>query len=232
MSRALLSLTCAAVLLGGCSDYTDPDPTPLASIKLLNGASEAPALDLLYEGEVVHAGVPYLSSSAYMGVPEGVRELAIRNSQTLVVLQTVEADLEAGRSYLIMASGSALNVAAATGDTGQVRTDRVNLRLVNLADVPDSNSNEPPQLLDVHITAPGVDLSGRQSEMTLDARFPAYSTLWYFNPGTLVVRFRRVSDGVVVADTGPLNLGAGDVRAVMLERLGDGTYRVAVVTEE
>jgi hypothetical protein len=231
MSGILLVALVAAA--GGCDDDPAAPADPTAELRLLNGASDAAALDLLADGEVVITGVPYEGSSDYLEVPAGTQEVAVRATGTTTVLHALEANLVQGGSYSLMAGGEALSLAVRSpGDTGAVQVDRANIRVVNVAPpFTDSASAGPPILLDVHITAPGTDLTGRPAELSLDARFPSYSTLLYFEPGTWVVRFTEAGTATVVAGTEALSIGAGAVRAVMLEGTEGGGWTVAVVEE-
>ena len=223
----------ALALMAGCGDDTS-DPSPLmAELRLLNGAGGAAALDLLVDGVVVVAGVPYEGSSEYAEVPAGSQEVSVREAGTANILGTLDTTLEAGGSYSLLAGESAIRLMTrSSGDTGSVRLDEANIRIVNIAPAfVDSGSVPAPVPLDVHITAPGTDLAGRQPELSLDARYPSYSSLLYFDPGTWVVRFTEAGTATVVAGTGLLTIGAGEVRAVMLEKPEGGDWTVAVVAE-
>jgi hypothetical protein len=223
----------ALALMTGCGDDTS-DPSPLmAELRLLNGAGGAAALDLLVDGVVVVADVPYEGSSEYAEVPAGSQEVSVREAGTANILGTLDTTLEAGGSYSLLAGESAIRLMTrSSGDTGSVRLDEANIRIVNIAPAfVDSGSVPAPVPLDVHITAPGTDLAGRQAELSLDARYPSYSSLLYFDPGTWVVRFTEAGTTTVVAGTGLLTIGAGEVRAVMLEKPEGGDWTVAVVAE-
>ncbi len=225
-------LALAAVAACG-DDLSEPSAPSMAELRLLNGAGSAAALDLLVDGVVVAAAVPYEGSSDYAEVPAGSQEVAVREAGTANLLGTLDTTLAAGASYTLVAGASAIRLTTrATGDTGSVQLDRANIRIVNIAPAfTDSGSAPAPVPLDVHITPPGLDLSGRQPELSLDARFPSYSTLLYFEPGTWVARFTEAGTTTVLAGTGMLAIGAGEVRAVMLEQPVGGDWTVAVVDE-
>lgn len=225
-------LALAAVAACG-DDPSEPSSPSMAELRLLNGAGSAAALDLLVDGVVVAAAVPYEGSSDYAEVPAGSQEVAVREAGTANLLGTLDTTLAAGASYTLVAGASTIRLTTrATGDTGSVQLDRANIRIVNIAPAfTDSGSAPAPVPLDVHITPPGMDLSGRQPELSLDARYPSYSTLLYFEPGTWVARFTEAGTTTVLAGTGMLAIGAGEVRAVMLEQPVGGDWTVAVVDE-
>jgi hypothetical protein len=223
----------ALALVAGCEDNPSDPMSPTAELRLLNGATGVAALDLLVDGMVVAAAVPYEGSSDYAEVPAGSQEVAVRETGTANMVGTLDTMLVADGDYTLMAGGSALRlVTRSPGDTGQAKPDRANIRIVNIAPAfTDSASVPPPVPLDVHITAPGTDLAGRQAELSLDARYPSYSTLLYFDPGNWVVRFTRAGTTDVVAASESTAIASGQVRAFMLEKLGAGSYRLTVVAE-
>jgi hypothetical protein len=116
-------------------------------------------------------------------------------------------------------------------DTGSVKVDRANIRIINVASSPDSGNTAPQDLLDVHITAPGIPLAGHDPQLSLDARYSSYSSLIYFDPGNWQVRFTRAGTTTVVAASESVTIGTGQVRAFVLEKLAGGTYRLNVVSE-
>lgn len=227
----LLALAGAA----GCvdDDPAAPAPGPTAELRLVNGAGGMGALDLVVDGAIVVAAVPYEAASGYVEVPAGVRSVAVREAGTDTELASLQATLAGDGGYSVLAGAATLNLAARVpGDTGAVRVDRANIRIVNVAPpFTDSAGVPPPLPLDVHVVPAGTVLAGRQAELTLDSRVPSYSTLLWFEPGTWQVRFAAAATDSVVAETGMLSIGAGVVRAVLLEQPEDGVWTVAVVEE-
>lgn len=235
MPAIRVKTTPAAFLLAAVSCFSDtagPDG-PTALLRLLNGSGTAPALEVVIEGNVVIPAVPTGASSAWEAVPASATVLELRVPGASAPIGTVPAAMAPGARYTLLAAGSMANLqGGATVDTGVARSDRANIRIVNVAaPFTDSASAPAPVPLDVHITAPGAALLGRQGELSMDARYPSYSSLLYFTPGTLMVRFTLPGTDQVVASTPALGLAAGQVRAVILERRSDGTFLVAVVAE-
>ena len=232
----LFSIASLALLLtAACGSDTGPDtePGPTAEIRLLHGAVDATSLDLLVGGESYVSGVQLGHTSGFVSVPAGSRTLAVRKTGTSSVLRSLETTLNEGGRYSIVAGGVVLSVApvSAALDTGSVKSDRANIRIINVASSPDSGNTAPQDLLDVHITAPGASLEGHNAQLSLDARFSSYSTLLYFDPGNWVVRFTRAGSATVVAGSESVAIGNGQVRAFVLEKLAGGQYRLIVVSE-
>lgn len=230
--HSLIPILVVAALTACGAEPTDSGG-PTAQLRFLNGSTAAPALEVVAGGEVVIPAVPFGASSGYADVPAATTQLTVRVPGSAAPLGSVPATLTTGARYTLLAAGSMANLqGGATVDTGVARTDRANIRIVNVAPpFTDSASAPAPVPLDVHITAPGVVLLGRQSELSMDARYPSYSSLLYFTPGTLVVRFTLPGTDQLVASSPGLTIAAGQVRAVILERLPNGTFGVTVVAE-
>ena len=161
----------------------------------------------------------------------------MRRSGESAVLASKSLTLTPGAEYTVMVSGSLGDLVLTPSmvvDTGDARPDRANLRIINISTIvmPTDSSNLPPPIpLDVYITAPGAPLAGLPSQLSLDARVSSYSSLLYFDAGTLMVRFVTPGTTNVVAATAAIAIAAGEVRAVTLQRQSDGTWRTSVVVE-
>ena len=233
-ARRLAALALAALVVAACDDYDDdtgPDPAE-AEVRVMNGASAAAAVDLRADGAVVLADVPYGTTSAYADVPAGARTLTLHDAGTGAQLATLDATLDEGEAYSLLAASTVLGlVQPSPVDTGLPLPDRANIRFVNVAPPFDSASTPPPLLLDVHLTAAGADLAGHAPQFTMDAEVPSYSSLVYGDPGSLEVRYTTMGTTAVVAGTGAFPAAAGEVWVVMLERLEGGGFSATVVPE-
>lgn len=238
---AIRSLTAALVATGvaACGGPAQESATGTARVRLMNAASESPALDLLIGGALIAGGVSYQQASALTNTPAGNQALAIRQSGNSTVLLTRTIPIVANAAYALVVSGPLASLAVTqvnqpvSVDTGVAKPDRANIRIINIGgDVPtDSAAAPPPVPLDVYFTAPGADLAALTPLMSLDARYSSYSTLIYFDPGNWVVRFTTAGTKQVVAATPTIPIAAGQIRAVMLSKKPDGTRETSVVTE-
>ena len=224
----------ALLLTMACGSDTGPDSEgAVAEVRLLNSAVDANALDLLVGSTVVLNGVEFRSTSQFVRVPAGARTFAVRAHGNTALLRSLETSLEPNGRYSIVAGSVVLSVAPVSValDTGSVKQDRANIRIINVASSPDSGNTAPQDLLDVHITAPEASLAGHDPQLSLDARYSSYSSLIYFDPGSWQVRFTRAGTTDVVAASESVAIGTGQVRAFVLEKLAGGSYRLNVVTE-
>ena len=226
----------ALVALAGCSETGGPSEGTV-TMRMMHTAVGASALDLVVGGQLIAGGVQFERASAPSTAPAGSQTLAVRRSGETAVLASKNITLTPGAEYAVMVSGSLGELVLTPSvvvDTGDARPDRANLRIINISTIvmPTDSSNLPPPIpLNVYITAPGAALAGLPSQLSLDARVSSYSSLIYFDPGTLMVRFVTPGTTTVVASTGAIPIAAGEVRAVTLQRQTDGTWRTSVVVE-
>lgn len=233
--KHLALLPAALLLTTACSSDTGPDtePGPTAEVRLLHGAIDAATLDLLVGNQVVLNGVEFRHTSGFVEVPAGARRLAVRKSGNSALLRSLEATLTPGLRYSVMAGGAVMSVAPVSTalDTGAVKPDRANLRIINVATAPDSGNAGTALVFDVHITGPSAALASHAAQLSLDVRYPSYSPFLYFDPGTWVVRFTRAGTAEVVATSEATAVAAGQARAFLLEKGENGVYRVTVLAE-
>jgi hypothetical protein len=226
-------------LLAACAGSPgENSPEPTAELRMMNAAVGAPPLDLVVDGQILVTGVRYERTSGLVTVPAGARSMVLRPTGQSSALSSSQVTLVSGTRYNLIASGTGAAVSLTTSvavDTGLARPGRANIRIINIgsASLPtDSASLSAPIPLDVVITAPGVPLAGAPSQLSLDARFSSYSSLLYFDPATWTVRFVRPGTSDVAAETPAIVMGAGQVRAVTLQRRPDGTWTTSVVSEQ
>lgn len=231
--RSTAAACTLALALAACNETTDPG-LPTSEVRLLNGGTAAPALDLMVGGQIVAQGIGADHASPFVDAPSGTQTLAIRASGTTTVLGSLSTTLVAGSRYTVMTIGTGSTLTpSVVADTGLARSDRANIRIINLVENPPAapDSSTPPLLLDVYITAPGASLDGATPRLSMNGNWPSYSTLLYYDPGSWAVRFTTGGTKTVIAETGSIAIGAGQVRAVKLSRTPSGGWTTAVVEE-
>ncbi len=238
----ILAALGAGLTLAACSTPTDLNNgngnQGTAQVRMLNAAPGTPALDLVVGGKVVATAVTFEQSSALASMPGGTQTLAIRRSGQTVNLVSRSIEITPNAKYTLVVSGTlaslALTPSMTTVDTGLAKSDRANIRIINIgAEVSVDSSHAPaPVPLDVYVTAPGADLGTVSPAFVLDARYSTYSSLLYFDVGSWVVRFTTSGTKTVVASTGTIAIGAGEVRAVTLQRISGGGFTTSVVAEQ
>lgn len=238
--RAIGGATALVMALGvaACGSTENTGNEGTAQLRLMNAAAGTPALDLVIGGRVIAGGVGYEQASRLGDAPAGTQTLAIRRSGQSTNLTTKDVPLADGERYTVVVSGSLASLTMTPSmvvDTGLAKPDRANIRIINISSyvfTGDSTNLPPPDPLNVYITAPGADLATSQPAFTLNATASSYSSLIYFDPGSYVVRFTPVGTTTVRAGTGTIPIGAGQIRAITLQKLTDGTWQTSVVAEQ
>lgn len=229
------TIALAAVLTACGGTPLDPPPAETARVRLMHTAHQAPALDLLVGGQVVAQGVSVDQASPFADAPAGSQTVALRATGSAATLTSFSAAFAAGTGYTVRVTGSAAALSSSVVvDTGATRSDRANLRIVNIPEIrtgPDSSSERPAIPVDVYITSPEVSLDRALPQMSLDQNRHSYSPLIYLDPATWQVRFTTAGTRTVLAATAAVPIAAGQVRAVTLYRTEGGGWAVSVLAE-
>lgn len=236
-SEAIAALA-IGLTLTACTETAGVDGGNLgtAQVRMMNAAIGTPALDLVVGGQVIASGVAFEQASPVASMPGGTQTLAVRRTGESVNLASRSVTITPNARYALIVGGTLASLSltpSVTVDTGLAKPDRANIRIINIgADFPrDSAQAPPPVLLDVYITAPGVDLASVGPNLSMDARYSSYSPIIYFDPGSWVVRFTSAGTRTVVASTSTIPIAAGQTRAVTLQRTAGGGFTISVVVE-
>jgi hypothetical protein len=216
----------AAVCLApaACDDSTSPGEND-AELRLLHATSDLGSLDVQVGDETVISGVTFGHASEVVLVPSGMQRITVRSGGT--VIGEIDGELTTAHlNALTVAAGIPQLSATVIPDTGQVATDRANLRLVNVAG---SNTDEP-FMLHVLISAPGL-APDSIVRIGLDTRVGSYSSLIYFDPGAFLLRYAPENTETVLTQAA-FDIAAGETRVAILQRDAEGNYSVQVVIED
>lgn len=233
MQRVLLFLVLAAAC-GRSPDDSPTSPGATAAVRFMNVATGTAAVDFLVGNQVVAGGVAFAHLSPEVALPSGERTIAVRRSGDGIPLTSSRVSLQAGARYALMigSNGDTITLTPRVlADTGAADPARANIRIINLPGVIDSSQAAAPLPLEVHITAPGTPLGAGTRAFTLNAAQSSYSSLLPFTPGLLAVRFAVPGTLQVVAEAPGMTVGAGEIRAVTLQRQAGGAWQVTVVSE-
>jgi len=216
----------ALLALGaGCSDDTvTPAPVQEARLRVLHASPDAPAVDVLVDGQVVLTNVPFKAASPYLSVPAGARNLRVRATAnpTLVVID-VTPTLAASTDYTVIARNLVASIEPwlLTDDNTAPTAGGIKLRLVHSA--------PGAPTVDIFVTTPGADLAVSTPTLT-DVPYAAASNYLTVPAGTYQVRVCPANTKTVAIDSGALTLTAGQVRtAVAVDGPGGGAPFGAVV---
>jgi Domain of unknown function (DUF4397) len=99
----------AALALGGALFLGAVMPAAAADQAMVRAAHlipDAPAVDVLVNGNVVLKDVPYKAVSDYLMVDAGTYKISINQAGTATELLTIDAKVEAGKAYTVAAIGT------------------------------------------------------------------------------------------------------------------------------
>ncbi len=212
---ALALALLGALALGACDDDDPASPPATAQLRVVHGSPNAPNVDVLVDGSVALANVPYRTSSAYLGVPAGTRELQVRAAGTTTTVIDADAPLAAGRAYTVLATGLLANIAPLVleDDLSAPAAGTARLRLVHAA--PGAPN------VDVYVTAPTADLATATPTLA-NVPFRAASAYLQVPAGSYRVRITPAGTRTVAIDV-QATLDAGQVRtAIAVDAPGGG----------
>lgn len=205
-------LTVAAALAGslilaGCNDDNDDLDIlqPVASVRVLHASPDAPAVDVVIDGEVVLSAVEFQQGSGYLDVPAGIRDISILAGGKVVVSERFTVGENEYFSIIARNKLASLDLVA-LDDTQRRANGTADVTVVHAA--PGAGS------VDVNVTAAGAPLPATP---TLDdVPVGATATLGDQPAGDYRVRISGAADPAIVYDSGTLPVSA-DVTAVAVE---------------
>jgi hypothetical protein len=99
----------AALALGGALFLGTVMPAAAADQAMVRAAHfipDAPAVDILVNGDVVLEDVPFKAVSDYLMVDAGTYKISVNQAGTATELLTIDATVEAGKAYTVAAIGT------------------------------------------------------------------------------------------------------------------------------
>lgn len=222
----LVCLALFAVALAGCSD--DDDSPARAALRVLHASPDAPAVNILVNGDAVIEGLDYRSGSGFLNVNPGSYDLAVEAiipGGNAVVIDVSDVALASNTDYTVIAigtvAGASLEPLVISNMRSRVPGGQLRAQVVHAA------PNAPA--VDVYVTAPGVGLGG-QSPLGSFAFGEELGPVTVPS-GSYQVRVTPAGDpGSVVFDSGTLSLAAGaDLLLAAVQNTGPGSSPIALV---
>ena len=213
--------------LVACSSSTDNGGggSADAALRVVHASAAIGPVDVLVDGTPVITGLTYGSSSAEVPIHAGQRHFMVRSGAT-VLGDMQHSATDSHLNSLVIAGGVPQFSAVVVPDTGQPAPAKANLRLVNMV----GTNLSPPTQLQVLIKAPNANPDSVVVS-NLDATVAAYWSLMYFDPGQFDIRYVPAGDTATTLASASFTVAAGEKKAVVLGRAGDGTYHVDVTVE-
>jgi len=216
---ALVGLVAA---LAAC-DSDSNDPAATASIRVVHGSPDAPAVDVFVDGQSVLTNVAYQAASPYLEVKAGTRNVQVRaagGGATVIDADLVKQD---GDVHTVIATNllASIEPLVLTDDNSAPAAGNFKLRLVHGA--PNVG------LVDIYITAPGAAIDALTPDLA-NIPFKGVSSYIEAPAGQYRVRITPAGTKTVAIDTGTLDLAAGQIRTgIAVEATGGGAPLTALL---
>jgi hypothetical protein len=104
----------SSVKLGALEDVTRA-PFSRSSVRIWHNSPDAPAVDVLVNGQAVLTNVPYGTTSQYLPLPAGTYDVKVNVAGTSTTVFSAPVTLARGESYTAVAMGSGKGTGAAFG---------------------------------------------------------------------------------------------------------------------
>lgn len=214
----------ASISLAACDDDDDVTaPAATAQLRVVHASPDAPNVDVLVDNASVLTNVPYKTSSSYLPVTSGSRNLKVRAAGGTAAVIDQNATLAAGTFYTVLATGRVASIAplVLTDDQTAPASGNVRVRLVH--------GSPTAGNVDIYVSAPAADIATATPTLT-NVAFRAASNYLEVPAGTYRVRITPAGTKTVAIDVNNLALVAGQVRtAVAVDAPGGGAPLGAIL---
>ena len=212
-----------------------PPPPPVvvnASIQVVHTSIDAPAVNVLANGDAVIESLPFGEASEVLSLPPATYSIAVDailpGDETATVIGPLDLVLAEAVRYTVFAVGKVaeetLEPIVVEGTVADVTSGKIRLQVVHAA------STAPE--VDIHVTAPGAELGA-----PLDTLMYKDSTSYVeVDPGQYQVRVALPGTDTVVFDSGAVDLSAAGtdliVAAVDSRYSGDSPISLLAVGQD
>lgn len=225
--RLLCFLVAASMLAAACGDEnsgtgpgpgTNPGPVPgpeggVVWLRVVHADALGSSLGALVDGAQVLTDLPYGTASGYLELDSGSHHVAFVN--TSGTMSDLDMDFADSAAYTVIpcCTQFPLPYTLLTDGVGEPAAGNARIRVVDFASA--------AQDVDIYVTAPGADLAAATPTATLHI---TYASEYIEVPaGDHQVRITPSSSKTLLADSGPLTLGAGQSHtAIAVDAAGGG----------
>lgn len=197
---AAFVLLAAFVFLTSCSK--DEDEKTYARVLVTHSSPDAPAVDLLIDGNVQNStALTFPNSTGYLQIESGSRNVKVNVSGTTTTVINADLTLEANKNYSVFAIDSVASISALViaDDLTTPASGKAHVRFVHLS--PDAPA------VDVAVASSGAVVFGNTS-------FGAYTPFTPLDAGTYNLDVRVAGTTTVALTLPPITLEAGKIYTV------------------
>ena len=222
LRRMTLSLVLALMIVV----LSAPNPARAAGsamLRVVHASPDAPAIEVLIDGQKTLSALQFTEATAYISVPAGSHQLAVFSAAAggggKAFIDT-SVDLQDGRAYTIVAADRLANIEpiVLTDDLNRFAADQANVRLVHA-------SPDAPPVADVAVTNGGL---------TVFRNVPFKGATGYLAvaPGSYRFDLRPAGTTQQLATTNAITLDAGRSYSVFaMGQLGNNTFQAIIIPD-
>lgn len=197
-----------------------------ARVRVVHASSDAPAVDILVDGNVAFQNLRFRDYTNYTPVPAGLRQVSINVAGTTTTALTLPFTLADGVAYTFYAFGrlgnSSLTIIGTGDDPVAPSADSTKVRIVHGA------STAPA--VDIFVTAPFAAIPN--APLLSNVPFTVASHYLTVPAGDYQARVTPTGTKTVVIDSRRLRLTGGTVRTIVaLDPLPNGTFDLLVLND-
>lgn len=207
---------------GTAAPATPAPAASLAAVRVLHASADAPPVDVLVDGQVALAGVPYKTGSGFLDVPGGERRLQVVAAGTTTSVIDVRPTLAGDQAYTVIAVGRLAQIEPLLlqDDRTPPAPGELRLRVVH--------GHPLAGQVDLYVTAPGADLALAAPTLA-GLSFKDASGFLDVPAGRYQARLTPAGARDVVYDSGPLDLPAGALLTLVAAESGGGASPVTLL---
>jgi hypothetical protein len=234
----------ASLLLAACGSSSNnndpivtpppppPPPAPVALLQVIHASADAPAVNVLVNGEVALPGVPFAAASGYLPLAPDAYDVTVNailpDGTEVPVLAADGLALESDVAYTAIAAGSAAALLGGTDNPlGLFLLTRDAVESIDGVRIQVLHGSPSAPEVDVYVTAPGAELAG-----VTPATFAFGETidLGVVPAAEYQVRVTPAGAETVVFDSGAVALPNGaDLSIVAVDNTGPGGAPIALL---
>jgi len=181
-------------------------------IRVVHASPDAPAVDVVVDGNLVLENLPYQEYSEYIGLPAGSHDVRVNVAGTATTVLQATPTVESGVDYTAIAVGLAgggqpsLDLLLLQDDNTAPASNRIKVRAVHAA--------PGAPAVDIYVTTPFETLSGKTPVLTA-VPFKGASGYLSVPPSLYQVRVAVAGTKTVAIDSQRLATWNGMVRTII-----------------
>jgi hypothetical protein len=193
------------------------------SLRVLHGSPDAPNVDVLVDDEIVLEDVPYKAASKFLSVASGSRNIKVNATGTSTTVIDADLDLALNSFTTIIATNFLAQIEPLVlpdENTPSADPGSLKVRVVH--------GSPTAPVVDVYVTAPGVDINNATPILS-DVAFTEFSPFLEIPEGDYRIRLTEAGSKTPIYDSGTVPLDAGSILTVVAVDATGGGLPVSLV---